>query len=82
MGIKIAILDDSVNVSQRVADWSVLVDAETVGFTDTLNSEVALIERLHGFDVVCLMRKRHRLATYTYAVRSRERPPPRNWPCC
>lgn len=58
MTIRIAVLDDSTNVSQRVADWSVLVEAEIVVFTDTLRTEATLIERLHGFDVVCLMRER------------------------
>ncbi len=58
MNIKIAILDDSANVSQRVADWSTLIGADIVVFTDTLKAEPALIERLHDFDVVCLMRER------------------------
>ena len=58
MGIKVAVLDDSANVSQRVADWRVLNDADITVFTDTLKDESALIERLHGFDVICLMRER------------------------
>ncbi|ASJ74168.1 D-2-hydroxyacid dehydrogenase family protein [Granulosicoccus antarcticus] len=56
--LKIAVLDDSANASQRVADWSVLNDADVTVFTDTLKAESELIERLRHFDVVCLMRER------------------------
>lgn len=58
MNLKIAILDDSANASQRVADWSVLAGVDITVFTDTLKSEDQLIERLLGFDIVCLMRER------------------------
>ena len=41
MSIRIAVLDDSTNVSQRVADWRVLKDADIVVFNDTSKDDAA-----------------------------------------
>lgn len=56
--IKIAVLDDYANVSQQVADWSRLKEADFTVFNDTLTEPGALIERLKPFDVICMMRER------------------------
>jgi phosphoglycerate dehydrogenase-like enzyme len=56
---KIAVLDDYQNVALESADWSVLRDrAGITVFQDHLADPDALIERLHPFDVVCVMRER------------------------
>lgn len=56
--IKIAVLDDYANVSQSMADWSRLQQAEITVFNDTLADEAAVAERLAPFDVICMMRER------------------------
>jgi phosphoglycerate dehydrogenase-like enzyme len=58
MALKIAVLDDYAHAALRVADWSSLDDAEITVFHDTLKDDAALVQRLQGFDVVCLMRER------------------------
>jgi phosphoglycerate dehydrogenase-like enzyme len=56
---EIAVLDDYQNVALKSADWSVLHDrAEIAVFQDRLANSDAVIERLHPFDVVCVMRER------------------------
>ncbi|WP_277024563.1 D-2-hydroxyacid dehydrogenase family protein [Paracoccus hibiscisoli] len=54
--LKIAILDDYADVAVNMADWSDLGDITV--FRDTLKDESALIQRLHPFEVLCLMRER------------------------
>lgn len=56
--MKIAVLDDYANVSQEVADWSVLEDDEITIFTDTIVDHAMLVERLKPFEVICMMRER------------------------
>ena len=53
---RVAVLDDYQDVSSTIVDWP--VDLEVVVFTDHVDSEPALIERLAGFDVVVAMRER------------------------
>ena len=56
---KIAVLDDYQGMALTMADWSPLDGrAEIVVFRDHLRETEALIARLAGFDVVCLMRER------------------------
>ncbi len=56
---RIAVLDDYQGVALTSADWSrVTAHAEVVVFTDHLDSEDALVERLRDFDVLCVMRER------------------------
>jgi phosphoglycerate dehydrogenase-like enzyme len=57
--MKIAILDDYQNVALKMADWSAISDkADIVVFNDHVDSPEAVIERLHPFDVICVMRER------------------------
>jgi phosphoglycerate dehydrogenase-like enzyme len=53
--MRVAILDDYQNVALELADWSGL---EPTVFTDHLDDEAALAERLQPFEAVCLMRER------------------------
>jgi phosphoglycerate dehydrogenase-like enzyme len=53
--MRVAILDDYQNVALELADWSGL---ETTVFTDHVDDEAALAERLQPFEAVCLMRER------------------------
>lgn len=56
---KIAILDDYQGVALKVADWSAVTErADVVAFSDHLEEEEALVDRLREFDVVCIMRER------------------------
>lgn len=56
---KIAILDDYQGAALKSADWSpVMADAEIVIFRDHLENDDALVERLHPFDAICVMRER------------------------
>ena len=56
---RIAILDDYQNVALSLADWSVLDGRATVTvFNDHLADADAVIERLHPFEIVCVMRER------------------------
>ncbi|KEH15205.1 D-isomer specific 2-hydroxyacid dehydrogenase domain protein, partial [Medicago truncatula] len=56
---KVAILDDYQGVALKSADWSpVYTNAEITVFRDHLDNEDALVERLHPFDAVCVMRER------------------------
>lgn len=56
--LKIAVLDDYANISQQVADWSVLSEDDITVFTDTISDHSKLVERLTPFDVICMMRER------------------------
>lgn len=53
--MRVAILDDYQNVALGLADWSGL---ETTVFSDHLDDEAALAERLAPFEAICLMRER------------------------
>jgi len=57
--INIAILDDYQNVAFDIADWSgVQSRANVVSFHDHLKDGPSLVERLSGFDALCVMRER------------------------
>ncbi|RZF23699.1 D-2-hydroxyacid dehydrogenase family protein [Paraburkholderia sp. UYCP14C] len=56
---KIAILDDFQNTSLKFGDWASLRNqAEITVFTDHIDNEDALVERLLPFDILCVMRER------------------------
>ncbi|EEF26363.1 2-hydroxyacid dehydrogenase, putative, partial [Ricinus communis] len=56
---KIAILDDFQNTSLKFGNWdSLRKDAEITVFTDHIDSEDALVERLQPYDILCVMRER------------------------
>ena len=56
---KVAVLDDYQNAALRLADWSVLEGRAAVTvFNDHLAEVEAVVERLEGFDVLCVMRER------------------------
>jgi phosphoglycerate dehydrogenase-like enzyme len=57
--IKIAVLDDYQQVALSMADWSPLDSmAEVTVFHDHQTDEVAIVERLFPFQVICVMRER------------------------
>lgn len=59
INIKVAVLDDYANVALRMADWSALKDHATITvFNDHVAGADAVVERLHPFDVVNIMRER------------------------
>lgn len=59
--VNIAVLDDYLNVSQQLADWSVLGDdAQVTVFKQPLPADDRT-EALAGFDVLCVMRERTRI---------------------
>ncbi len=57
--IKIAVLDDYLDLAKAAADWASL-DAEVTFFHDTIHDEDALIARLEPFDVLVTIRERTR----------------------
>jgi phosphoglycerate dehydrogenase-like enzyme len=55
----VAVLDDYQGAALRLADWSVLDERATVTvFNDHLADADAVVERLKGFHVLCVMRER------------------------
>ena len=57
--ITVAVLDDYQGAALRLADWSVLEGRAVVTvFNDHLADGDAVVERLKGFDVLCVMRER------------------------
>ena len=57
--IKVAILDDYQNVSNKFADWKVLNDKiELKVFNRYIGGDIDLKEQLLDYDVLCLMRER------------------------
>jgi phosphoglycerate dehydrogenase-like enzyme len=57
--VTVAVLDDYQNAALRLADWSVLDGRAAVTvFNDHLADTDAVVERLKGFDVLCVMRER------------------------
>lgn len=56
---KIAILDDFQNTSLQFGNWdSLRKSAEITVFTDHIDNEDALVERLQPYDILCVMRER------------------------
>ena len=59
MSIQIAVIDDWQNVARDVVDWSALDALGQVHFLHDYPADTAtMIERLQGFDVICVMRER------------------------
>jgi len=57
--IQIAVLDDYQKVALQTADWTVVQQrADVVVFSDHLEKEEAIVERLLPFQVLCVMRER------------------------
>lgn len=57
--MKIAILDDYQNISLKIADWSEVQHlADITVFNDHIQNETEVINRLHPFDIICVMRER------------------------
>jgi phosphoglycerate dehydrogenase-like enzyme len=57
--MRVAILDDYLNVSQEVTDWSAIrAKADITVFNEHENDLDRLVERLTPFDVICIMRER------------------------
>ncbi|NWG26345.1 MAG: D-2-hydroxyacid dehydrogenase family protein [Pseudorhodoplanes sp.] len=59
MPLRCAVLDDYQNVSQRLADWSVLKpEVEVTVFNESLGDTDAVAKALQGFAIICPMRER------------------------
>ena len=59
MSVQIAVIDDWQQVASGVVDWSVLANVGQVHFLRDYPADTAtMIERLQGFDVICVMRER------------------------
>ena len=59
MSVQIAVIDDWQNVARGVVDWSPLQAVGQVHFLHDYPADAAaMIERLKGFDVICVMRER------------------------
>ena len=59
MSVQIAVIDDWQNVASGVVDWSVLETVGQVHFLHDYPADTAtMIERLKGFEVICVMRER------------------------
>ena len=57
--VRIAVLDDYQQVSEKMADWDSLPDrAEVTIFNQHLGSASEVVQRLHEFQVICIMRER------------------------
>ncbi len=57
--MRVAILDDYLNVSQEVADWSAIsAKADITVFNDHESDIDRLAKRLEPFDIICIMRER------------------------
>ena len=57
--MRAAILDDYQNAGTSIGDWSSLDgDIEIELFSDHLDDEAAVVERLRDFEIVCIMRER------------------------
>src|SRR5258708_13061700 len=57
--VKVAVLDDYPNLAMRMADWSALKGRATITvFNDHIAGTDSVVERLHPFDVVNIMRER------------------------
>ena len=59
MSVHIAVIDDWQNVASSVVDWSALDAVGQVHFLHDFPADTAtMIERLKGFEVICVMRER------------------------
>ena len=59
MSVQIAVIDDWQNVASGVVDWSVLDAVGQVHFLHDYPADTAtMVDRLKGFEVICLMRER------------------------
>lgn len=59
MSVQIAVIDDWQNVASGVVDWSVLESVGQVHFLHDYPADTAtMVERLQGFEVICVMRER------------------------
>ena len=59
MAPRVAVLDDYQGVAESLADWGSLgADVAVEFFSDHLEDEIRLVERLRPFDIVALMRER------------------------
>lgn len=59
MSVQIAVIDDWQNVASGVVDWSVLNAVGEVHFLHDYPADTAtMVERLKGFEVICVMRER------------------------
>lgn len=59
MALQIAVIDDWQQVASGVVDWSALAPLGQVHFLHDYPADTAtLIERLQGFEVICVMRER------------------------
>ncbi|TFF14244.1 D-2-hydroxyacid dehydrogenase family protein [Pseudomonas sp. BCA14] len=59
MSLQIAVIDDWQNVASGVVDWSVLSSVGQVHFLHDYPADTAtMVERLKGFEVICVMRER------------------------
>ncbi|MCP1506902.1 phosphoglycerate dehydrogenase-like enzyme [Pseudomonas marginalis] len=59
MSLQIAVIDDWQNVARDVVDWSALAALGQVHFLHEYPADTAtMLERLKGFDVICVMRER------------------------
>ncbi|EIK67582.1 D-isomer specific 2-hydroxyacid dehydrogenase family protein [Pseudomonas synxantha BG33R] len=59
MSIQIAVIDDWQNVASDVVDWSALDGVGQVQFLHDYPADTAtMVERLKGFEVICVMRER------------------------
>ena len=59
MSVQIAVIDDWQNVASGVVDWSALEAVGQVHFLHDYPADTAvMIERLQGFEVICVMRER------------------------
>ncbi len=57
--MRVAVLDDYLDVVREVADWDSLPEGvEVTVFNDHLTGEEALVERLPGFDIIVATRER------------------------
>ena len=57
--LHIAIFDDYQNVALELADWSPVTEKASITvFNDHLSDTDEIVDRLQGFDVVCVMRER------------------------
>ncbi|GAB5342736.1 D-2-hydroxyacid dehydrogenase family protein [Pseudomonas fluorescens] len=59
MSVQIAVIDDWQNVASGVVDWSLLAPLGDVHFLHDYPADTAtMVERLKGFEVICVMRER------------------------
>jgi len=57
--VRVAVLDDYQHVALQMTDWSALpAEVEVQVFSDHLNDQDALVERLKNFEIVMAMRER------------------------